>query len=107
MALTTDPPAPCKVGPCGYHCNCYNDIDWDFPGCQWCQLLTQEKKRDGQIAELHLEVEALKKALGLARDQERARCIGKIEEIRNYHSKTNPLNTDVTFILDRAIDEVR
>lgn len=53
MPLNTDPPPPCKVGPCGYHCNCFNDIDWDFPGCQWCQLLEEEKKRDEKIIALN------------------------------------------------------
>jgi hypothetical protein len=42
-----------------------------------------------------------------AQDKERARCIERLEEMRKYHSKTNPLNTDVTFILGAAIDELR
>jgi hypothetical protein len=53
MALNTDPPPPCKVGPCGYHCNCFNDIDFGRDGCQWCQLLTEEQKRDEKIIALN------------------------------------------------------
>lgn len=30
-----------KYGKCGLHCNCYNDIDWDRPGCQWCEILRE------------------------------------------------------------------
>ncbi len=36
----------CKIGPCGYHCNCYNDIDYDKPGCQWCQIITENETRE-------------------------------------------------------------
>lgn len=50
----------CKLGPCGLHCNCFNDIDWDFPGCQWCQLLERERKRDEQIAAMNLQIEAMR-----------------------------------------------
>lgn len=63
MPINTDPPPPCKVGPCGYHCNCYNDIDWDKPGCQWCHLLEEEKKRDEEISTLNLQIQEMRKAL--------------------------------------------
>lgn len=53
--MNTDPPPPCKIGPCGYHCNCFNDIDWGRDGCQWCQLITEEKRRDEKIIELNDE----------------------------------------------------
>lgn len=59
MPLNTDPPPPCKIGPCGYHCNCFNDIDWGRDGCQWCQLLTEEQKRDQEIIDAHAENDAL------------------------------------------------
>ncbi len=42
-----------------------------------------------------------------ARDRERARCIGRLEEMRKYHQKHNPKEENVIFILDRAIDELR
>lgn len=63
MPINTDPPPPCKIGPCGYHCNCFNDIDWDFPGCQWCKLLDEEKKRDVKIVELVDEKDQILRAM--------------------------------------------
>lgn len=31
-------------GACKIHCNCYNDIDYDKPGCQWCEILKDSQE---------------------------------------------------------------
>lgn len=51
--------ATCKTGKCGLHCASYSDIDWDKPGCQWCDMLEENErfthlinKQEKELAEL-------------------------------------------------------
>lgn len=85
----------CKVGPCGYHCNCYNDIDYDKLGCQWCQLITENEQREKAWVEdrakfkaAELQISELKK---------------KLEQIHELHGSAVVECNEV----NRLIDEIR
>ena len=92
----------CKLGPCGYHCNCFNDIDWDKPGCQWCQLITDEQKHEEMWAEDRaklkatlLQVNELRKLMGhwstvelaLKAQEETNRLLRELQERYDIYAK--------------------
>lgn len=52
----------CQPGPCR-HCNCYKDIDYDFPGCTWCEILKENVETAKDLQESNRLNEELQKKL--------------------------------------------
>jgi hypothetical protein len=65
MPLNTDP--PCRIGPRGRHCNCFNEI-WGRPGCQWCLVLDENKKLCQEIVGANLRISEMTGALNKIHD---------------------------------------
>ena len=61
MPINTDPPPPCKIGHCGLHCNCFNNIDCGSSGCQWCQIIGENRKLSESLAEAERRLSQLNK----------------------------------------------
>jgi hypothetical protein len=52
-----------KRGACGLHCACFTDIDEDFKGCLWCNVMEENTGFTHSIVELGLDIKKYKDAL--------------------------------------------